>query len=44
MDLMMIIGAILIVCGVVFFTVAQILLYRWIKKFNKEWMYDNEVS
>lgn len=44
MDLMMIIGVILIVIGVISFAVVQILLYQWIKKFNKEWMCDNEVS
>ena len=47
MNTAIICGIALIAAGVVFFAVSQILLRKWIKKYNREWnegVENNEMS
>lgn len=45
MNAMMLIGILLIVIGVALLAVSQLILIRWIKRYNREWMGDvNEMS
>lgn len=40
-------GIVLIATGIVFFVISQILLRKWIKKYNREWnegVENNEMS
>lgn len=45
MNVYIIFGIALLVAGIAVLTVTQVLLHRWIKRYNKEWMEDtNEMS
>ncbi len=42
MNLTMIVGILSLSIGIVVFAVSQIILRRWIKKYNKEWAGGND--
>jgi ABC-type phosphate transport system permease subunit len=41
MNVLMILGAVLLVLGVAVLVITQLLLHKWIKNYNREWMVDD---